>query len=104
MKHHDDAVLAGGKYLLTKEWDDGVQDVPQNGEVLESEAPVTRRYLALQIMTTTDVDWSTINTATGGIDKTRENYARSKLRDMWYNGYSNMYPAGTQWRIVNVYF
>ena len=63
-----------------------------------------KRRLLLQVRTTTDVDWCTINTADGGETRDKENAARRKLKDLWYNGLCSQHPPGTEWRIANGFF
>ena len=63
-----------------------------------------KRRLLLQIRTSTDVVWYTITIADAGTDTDSDNNQRRKLRSMWYDGYSAMYPAGTEWRLKHDYF
>lgn len=63
-----------------------------------------KRRLLLQIRTSTDVGWCTITTADAGTDTDSDNNQRRKLRSMWYDGFSAMYPDGTEWRLKHDYF
>lgn len=82
-----------GKYLLDPAWDRGLNTEVMRQPVIETETVKKQRILRLEIRTSTDVEWGTINTANATAG------AKEKLRSMWYNGYSAMYPSGTEWRI-----
>lgn len=86
-----------GKYLIDKGWDAGIQVGGEAGRVIESATVKQHRSYLLQVRTATDVDWCTINTAVANLG------AKEKLRNMWYDGYSRMYPSGTEWRIADGY-
>lgn len=61
-----------------------------------------KRRIRLEVRTATDVDWHTINTADSPEDG--DAYQRTKLRNMWYDGYRTMFPDGTEWRLKYDYF
>lgn len=80
-------------------FDRGVSPVrARGGPVIEGVKVEKHVRLRLEIRTSTDVDWCTINTANA------TEGAREKLTSMWYNGYSAMYPDDTEWRIRRDYF
>lgn len=75
-------------------WDSGIISCkPRGGDTIVTKDWVPQPRLRLEVRTSTDVDWSTINTANA------TEGAREKLRSMWHNGYSTMYPDDTEWRI-----
>lgn len=86
-----------GKYILDRAFDLGLSAGGPAGQVIETSEVRKHRSYLLQIRTATDVDWCTINTAVANLG------AKEKLRNMWYDGYSRMYPSGTEWRITDGY-
>jgi hypothetical protein len=86
---------------------DGANVKPSNltpSEQAQVAKMAAKRRLLLQIRTSTDVEWCTITTADAGTDTDSDNNQRRKLRSMWYDGFSAMYPDGTEWRLKHDYF